>query len=103
MNEGTGGDNVIPLGTDPPKEVPAPVASTSRLHAVATAGMAICALIGVLATYLFITVNWTETTRRYVIVAGFLAGIGFLAFASTAIAAAARDTYTATRKRRDDA
>lgn len=103
MKEGPDDDNVIPLGTDPPEDGPVPVASPSRLHAVATAGMAVCALIGVLTTYLFITVNWTETTRRYVIVAGFLAGIGFLVFASTAIAAAARDTYSTERKRRDHA
>lgn len=94
---------VVPLGTTPPPEAPPQVTPPTKLHGLATTGMALCALVGILSTFLFITVNWTETSRRYVIVTAFLAGIGFLSFASTAVFTAARDTYANERHRRDDA
>lgn len=103
LNSSENDGKVVPLGTTPPPEDPPPVSRPTRLHGVAIAGMATCALIGILAMFLFITVNWTHTLGRYVIGTAFLAGIGFLSFASTAVFTAARDTYANEQHRRDGA
>lgn len=63
------------------------------------AGMAISALVGVATLFAFITVAWPESIRRYIIALFFFAGVAFLACASAAVFAAARDTYaTESRK-----
>lgn len=64
-----------------------------RLHAIAMAGMAVFAIVGILATLAFITVGWPGDTGRRVIAVVVIAAVGFVASASAAILAAARDTY----------
>ena len=87
------GDNVVELPGDPPPPEPERVTPPSRLHGLSIAGMAGCALVGIVAMLAFITVNWSHRAGR-VVVAGFvLSGIGFLACASMAVLTAARDTY----------
>lgn len=86
---------VLPLGADREPEPPPKVSRPGRLHGMAIAGMATSALIGVVSMFLFVMVRWPDETGRYVIAVFFLSGIGFLAFASTAVFTAARDTYAA--------
>ena len=95
----TSGDdpNVVPLGKEPIPEPPAPVTKPSRLHGLSIASMATCALIGILATFLFVTVSWPGETGRYVGAVIFLAAVGFIASAATAVFTAARDTYVLAR------
>ena len=100
MNSGDG-PNVVPLGKEPIPEPPAPVTRPSRLHGTAIALMAGCALIGIVATFLFVTVNWGDK-GRWVGAVIFLSGVGFVAFAATAVFTAARDTYVVTREGSDE-
>jgi len=93
-------DNVIRL--DPEATAGAiesePIASSpGRLNGLAITGMALCALIGILAMLAFITVRWPQETGRYPVSVFIGAGIGFLACASAAVFTAARDTYLAPR------
>jgi hypothetical protein len=81
----------LPAGYEPPPE-PAS-APPGRLHGTFIAGMAISALVGVAAMFLFITVGWPDGVRRYIIALIFVAGVLFLACASAAVLSAARDTY----------
>ena len=95
-------DRVVALPREVIEEpVPAPT-PPGRLHGYAIAGMATCALIGIVALIAFITIGWPGDTGRYVIFAFILAGLGFLAFASTAVLAAARDTYARDRSVKRD-
>lgn len=85
-------ENVVSLGTpDPVAEEPS--RSQSRLHQMAIAGMAICALLGIFSMLAFITVSWPEDTGRYVIGIFIGAGVGFMTCASLAVFSAARETY----------
>jgi hypothetical protein len=68
---------------------------------MAIAGMAICALIGIGAMLLFVTVGWPGNIGRYPITVFIVSVIGFLACASIAVLAAARDTYPQAKRRRD--
>jgi hypothetical protein len=84
-------DKIVELGVEPP---PAPPPSApGRLHGIAITGMALFALIGIFAMFLLATVQWTDTTRGYVIATMVIAGIGFIVFAAAAVLFAARDTY----------
>lgn len=64
-----------------------------RLHGVATAGMAICALLGILSMLGFVTVRWPGNSSRYVVGLLVTAIVGFLVCCSIAVFSAARDTY----------
>ena len=80
--------NVVRLPQEPP-----PAASPTppgRLHGLAIAGMAVSALVGIVAMLIFITVS---NTGRVMVVAFVLSGLGFLTCASLAVLTAARDTY----------
>jgi hypothetical protein len=64
-------------------------------------GMTISAVVGSLGTLAFITVTWPGRLGHYVLAVVFLATVAFLASASIAVIAAARDTYPR-RPARDD-
>ena len=95
---GDDGSKVVPLGKEPVPEPPAPVTRPSRLHGLSIALMATCALVGILATFLFVTVTWPGETGRFVGAVIFISVVGFVASASTAVFTAARDTYAIARK-----
>ena len=82
----------MPTSPSAPAELE-PVNPPGRLHAVAMAGMALFAVVGILATLAFITVGWPGDTGRRVIAVVVFSAFGFIASASAAILAAARDTY----------
>lgn len=84
---------VIPLGTDPIPEPVVPPTPPSRVHGLAISGMAMFALVGIVAMFLFVTVNWPDDTGRWVIGTLFVCGLGFIGCASAAVFSAARDTY----------
>ena len=88
-------DNVVSLGRAP-EAVPDPVPTQSRLHRLAIAGMALCAVVGILSMLAFITVTWPEDTGRYVIGVLIGSGVGFMTCASLAVFSAARDTHIKT-------
>jgi hypothetical protein len=94
-----GGSPIVPL--NPRVVPPAPPAPSppNRLLTAATTGMVACALVGIFATLAFITIGWPGTTGRRVIAVVVLAAVGFMAFAATAVIAAARATYP--RRARD--
>ena len=92
--------NVVPLGKEPIPEPPAPVTKPSRLHGTAIMLMAGCALLGTVATFLFVTVSWPGDTGRWVGTVIFLSAVGFLASAAMAVFTAARDTYAIAREER---
>ena len=83
----------LPADFEPPPEPE--VTKPGRLHGLFIAGMAVSALVGVAGMFVFITIGWPESVRRYIIALIFLAGIAFLACASAAVLSAARDTYPA--------
>jgi hypothetical protein len=76
-----------PINEDPPPTPP------GRLHGLSIAGMAVSALVGIVAIFAFFTINWHGDSARYVVFAFVAAGVGFLTFASMAVLSAARDTY----------
>ena len=80
----------LPPEIHPPDEEVSPL---GRLHGLSIVGMAVCALVGIVAMFGFITINWPGTSSRYIVGAFIAAGVGFLACASTAVLTAARDTY----------
>ena len=87
-------DNVVKLPGDPPPPEPVPPPTPhGKLHGAAIAGMGISALVGVCAMMAFITVTWPESMARVIIGICLLSGLAFLAFASSAVLSAARDTY----------
>jgi hypothetical protein len=81
--------NAAPAPTPEPKKVTPP----SKLHAAAIAGMAICAIVGILALLARITIGWPGDSDRYVMAIFVFAGVGFLTSASIAVFSAARHTY----------
>ena len=85
--------NVIPLGRAPEPVAPVPPSRPSRLHGLAIAGMATCAIVGIIAMLVFITVTWPDDTGRYVIGVFIGSGVGFMTCASLAVFSAARDTH----------
>ena len=86
---------VVPLTGEqistPPS--PLPTRSTSTLHTASVAGMALSAFVGIAAMLAFITVSWPGNSGRYVIAVCVAATISFMACASIAVFAAARDSY----------
>jgi hypothetical protein len=96
---------VVPLGKEPIPEPPPPVTPPSRLHGLSIALMATSALVGIVATFLFVTVTWPGDTGRYVGATIFLSVVGFVTGAAIAIFTAARDTYVLTNgpSKTDDA
>jgi hypothetical protein len=87
-----GTDRVVPLPDSHMHHAEEPVSPPGRLHGLSIAGMAVCALVGIVAMFAFVTINW-GTSGRYVVGAFIAAGVGFLACASIAVLTAARDTY----------
>lgn len=85
--------NVVPLGKDPEPEPAFPPTPPGRIHGLAIAGMALSALVAIVAGFLFIAVGWPGSSGKVVASIGFLAGVSFLACASAAVFTAARDTY----------
>jgi hypothetical protein len=88
-------ENVVGLpnaaaGQKPTKLEPTP---PGKLHGAAIAGMAISAVVGIVALLARITVGWPGESDRYVMAIFIFAGIGFLASASVAVFSAARQTY----------
>lgn len=93
MTDGDDPQNVVPLG-QPVEPVPAEVPRRlGRLHALAIAGMAVFAIVGVFSMLAFITVTWPNETGRYVIAVFIGSGVGFMTCASLAVISAARATY----------
>lgn len=84
---------VLPIGVEPEPEPPSPATRPSRIHGIAIAGMAMSALVGIVAMFLFVSVGWPDDSGRYVIAIFFLSAIVFIACASAAVFTAARDTY----------
>ena len=85
--------NVVPLPGDRPLVEPPPPSPPGRIHGLAIAGMGISAIVGVAAMLAFITITWPNSVSRVVIAVCLFSGLAFLAFASTAVLTAARDTY----------
>jgi hypothetical protein len=89
--------DIVPLRPDAPPpspELPRPTRRPSGLHAMATAGMALCALVVILSGIAFLTIGWPGQSGRVVIAVGMGGVIGFLACVSAAVLTAARDTYS---------
>lgn len=86
-------ENVVPLGVAPEPKPADPPPSQSRLHVLAIAGMALCAVIGILSMLAFITVTWPGNSGRYVIGVFIGSGVGFMTSASLAVFSAARETH----------
>jgi hypothetical protein len=84
-------DKVTPIGVEPP--APPPPSPPGKLHGAAITLMAVSALIGIVAMFMLATVQWTESTRSFVVGTIVFAGIGFVVFAGVAVLSAARDTY----------
>ena len=90
----TEANNVVQLPGEPlpPDPVPPPT-PPGRMHGAAIAGMGISAIVGVAAMLALITITWPASVSRVVVGICLLSGLSFLAFASTAVFTAARDTY----------
>ncbi len=98
--EGEEVHNVVRLPGEPPPE--APPTPPGRLHGLAIAGMGVSALVGIAAVLAFITISWPGDMSRYVVTVFLIAGVVFLACASTAVFTAARDTYRSEDHRPND-
>jgi high-affinity Fe2+/Pb2+ permease len=69
------------------------VSAPGKLHAAGIAGMAISAVVGIVALLARITVGWPGGSDRYVTAVFVFAVVAFLASASIAVFSAARNTY----------
>ena len=90
------GDEVVPLHQDASEtsfEPEPPPSRPGKLHGLAISGMAVSALSGIASMLAFITVTWPDGPRRVVVGILVTSLVGFLASASGAVFAAARDTY----------
>ena len=91
-------DNVYSLGRAPLEQQPETRATPlGRLHSIATAGMALFAIVGALSILAFITVSWPADSGRYLWIVFVSCIVGFIACASAAVLAAAKDTYPTDR------
>lgn len=93
-------ENVLPLGTDPPEEPQLPPTPPGALHGIATVGMAVSAVVGIVAGILYITVTWSGSPRRAVIAVILFSVLTFLTTVSAAVLTAARDSYAGGPRRR---
>ena len=86
--------NLVTLRTEPlvaePRRKPTPL---SRLHSVATVGMTLSALVGIVSLLGLITVRWPGDSDRFVTALLVGSVFGFLLCGSVALFSAARDTY----------
>jgi hypothetical protein len=88
------GDNIVNLRAEPVvTEPPAKSKPLSRLHGVATAGMALCAFAGIFSLLALITVRWPGNSNRYAMAMFVTSGLGLLLCCCIAVFSAARDTY----------
>lgn len=86
-----GPDNVVGLPIEEqPLEQAAPAARRLDLHSLAIAGMALSALAGIAALFLFATVNWPGQVGRYFITAFVVSVLVFLVCSAAAVFSAAR-------------
>ena len=92
-------ERVVPLGRDPKPEPPEPPTPPGRMHGLAIAGMALSALVAIIAGFLFVAIGWPDNTGKIVASIGFFAAVSFLVFASAAVFTAARDTYARSEHR----
>jgi hypothetical protein len=76
-----------------PASRPARPRRPGKLHGLATIGMALSAVVGLVAAIAFVTVGWPGETGRYVLGVLAVAVLSFLLCAAFAVLAAARDTY----------
>lgn len=88
-----GDENVVILGQDSAEEPPPKGPRPSRAHGIGIAGMAISALVGIVAVLAFVSVRWPDDSGRFLIGTVFLCAVAFMAFSSIAVFSAARDTY----------
>jgi hypothetical protein len=86
-------ENIVSLPGASERRPTPPARRFGRVHGLATAGMALSAMVGILAMLAFITVGWPGRTGRYVIAVVVCAALIFLTCASIAVLAAARDSY----------
>ena len=93
---------VVPL----PEEVtegaiePAPPPTPpGRMHGLAIGGMALSALLGVVALLALVTVTWPADLARLITTLIIAAGVVFITCASAAVLTAARDTYGTERSK----
>ena len=88
------GEKIVTLRTQPIVTEPVPKPrSLSRLHSIATGGMALCAFVGILSLLALITVRWPGNSSRYARGLFIAAGFGLLLCCCIAVFSAARDTY----------
>jgi hypothetical protein len=86
-------ENVVPLGVEPPAEDPPPPRPMGRAHGWGTIGMAVCALVGIVALVALITIRWPEETSRIPKTVIVFSIVGFMLCAGLAAAGAAGATY----------
>jgi hypothetical protein len=94
-HNGDGDREIVPLPRrEPiPEEMRSPPPRRLGLHGFATAGMALCAVVAIVAGLAFLTIGWPGRSGRIVIAIGVGAVLGFLTCMSAAVFTAARDTY----------
>lgn len=80
------------------QQPPAPRRSAG-LHGIATAGMALCAVVAIVSFSAWLTIGWPGRSGRVVIAIMVCGTIGFLSCASAAVLSAARNTYARPEKR----
>ena len=87
-------NKIVALRNEPVIQPPPPPASPpSPLHGTAIAGMALCALTGIISLLAFITVRWPGNSSRFVMGVFIASGFGLLLCCCLAVFSAARDTY----------
>lgn len=88
---------MVPLGVEPPEEPKGPRPRSSRLHSFALFITALSAVLAILSTLAFVTVNWAGPSRRIVIAVLIGSIVMFMAGVCSTILSAARDTYARRR------
>lgn len=90
MSDGPGEVIPLPVEEQPPQPGAAPQARRLDLHGLAVAGMALSALTGIAALFLFATVNWPGQIGRYFVTAFVVSVLVFLVCSAAAVFSAAR-------------